>query len=161
MEQAKKRVGGQLTRPVKLVPVSSLIPTLPEPVRNAIAIPDCPVTLTGSRKKSWAMFAKILHDAGVLTVSDGPALLRMVQAWEEIQECEQHIKEYGRVHEITDMGGNRRFCANPSVMMAAQADRRLRAYLLDFGLTPSARRYIVPQEGNDTDEPYNPLAEFM
>ena len=158
MPQASIKRMGQ----VKLVPVMGAIPELPTvDDLNPRGIPEPPARLVGNHRKTWDMLCKILDDAGVLTLSDGIAVALMVQAWEEIQECEQHILSYGRVYEVTDGGGNRLLRANPSVAMMANADRRFRAYLLDFGIMPSGRRYIAPQDPANPQKPFNPLSEFL
>ena len=45
--------------------------------------------------------------------------------------------------------------ANPAVAMLADADRRFKSYLVEFGLTPAARTKVKVDGGEKEEDPLN------
>ena len=135
----------------------------PKPKRE---IPSCPAYLSDVGKVAWGRLGVLLDRMGVLTEADGPALERLCDCYAEILECRQLIKEQGRTYSsIRGIGDENSpieqvlMKANPAVAMLADADRRFKSYLVEFGLTPAARSKVhaAPDDNNKKD----PLAEFF
>lgn len=127
----------------------------PKPTRR---LPACPRHLTKSAKLAWTKLAALLDRMGVITEADGFALERLCSCYAEILECRELITEHGAAYTTTSTAGERTLRANPVVAMLGDADRRFRAYLLEFGLTPAARSKVHRLDG--ADEP-DPLDEFF
>ena len=95
----------------------------------------------------------MLHRLGLLTEIDGQALATYCQTWARWREAEQKIKEYGMV--IKGKGGYP--VISPYVAVANPAMHQMRAFLMEFGMTPSSRsRVTTPHADGDVD----PFAEF-
>ena len=79
---------------------------------------------------------------GVLTEADACALERLAELYAEIVALTGTIQVEGRTYETITETGSRIFRPRPEVAMLADADRRFRSYLVEFGLTPSARTKV-------------------
>lgn len=89
----------------------------------------------------------------VLTQSDLLTLERLCECAAEVRELSAEVKKHGRTYKAGGL-----IKANPAVAMLADADRRLLAYLTNFGMTPAARTKVAPS-GDGKDE--NPNDEFF
>ncbi len=128
----------------------------PQPKR---ALPTCPTHLKTPAKAAWKRLSALLGRMGVLTEADGFALERLCGCYAEILECRALIDAHGSTYTTTSTQGETTLKANPAVSMLGDADRRFRAWLLEFGLTPAARAK-VHRIGGDDGAP-DPLDEFF
>jgi len=124
----------------------------PKPKRE---IPSCPAYLSDAGKVAWGRLGVLLDRMGVLTEADGMALERLCDCYAELLELRDVLKSKGRTYE-TDGGLIK---ANPAAAMFADADRRFKSYLMEFGLTPTARSKV--QTITDPDDKKDPLDEFF
>jgi P27 family predicted phage terminase small subunit len=136
----------------------------PKPARE---IPSCPAYLSDTAKVAWGRLSVLLDRMGVLTEADGVALERLCDCYAEILECRALIEEQGRTYSsIRGVGDDDSpieqvlMKANPAVAMLADADRRFKSYLVEFGLTPAARSK-VQTKGDGDGEKKDPLQEFF
>lgn len=108
----------------------------------------------------------VLDRMGVLSEADGAALERLCDCYAEILECRELIAAGGRTYHsesrAVDEDGKsvvkHLIKAHPAVAMLADADRRFKGYLIEFGLTPSARSKV--QAVGDEDKK-DPLQEYF
>lgn len=134
----------------------------PKPKR---VIPSCPEHLSTASKVAWGKLCVLLDRMGVLTEADALALERLCDCYAEILECRELIERDGRTYSSTGTakrdGDEPQFLmkANPAVAMLADADRRFKGYLVEFGLTPAARSKV--QVKDDGDGQKDPLQEFF
>ena len=143
--------------------------TEPKPKR---VIPSCPSYLSDSAKVAWGRLCVLLDRMGVLTEADSLAIERLCDCYAEIIECRDLIERDGRTYssvttrttseegEVTTVEDIKSLLkANPAVAMMADADRRFKSYLVEFGLTPAARSKVhaTPDDDNKKD----PLQEFF
>lgn len=135
----------------------------PKPKREA---PSCPAHLSDNGKVAWGKLCVLLDRMGVLTEADSMALERLCDTYAEILECRDLIAKTGRTYTSVRSSGSEDDSseqvlvkANPAVAMLADADRRFKSYLVEFGLTPAARSKV--QVAKDDDEKADPLAEFF
>ena len=141
----------------------------PKPKRE---IPSCPAYLSDAAKVAWGRLSVMLDRMGVLTEADAPALERLCDCYAEILECRDLIARDGRTYssvttrttsedgeETTVEEVKSLLKANPAVGMLADADKRFKSYLIEFGLTPAARSKVnaAPPE----DDKKDPLQEFF
>lgn len=136
----------------------------PKPKRE---IPSCPAHLSDESKVAWGRLTAMLDRIGVLTEADALALERLCDCYSEILECRVLIARDGRTYssirtegEGDDVQEMVLIKANPAVAMLADADRRFKGYLVEFGLTPAARSK-VQAKGGDGDDEKDPLKEFF
>lgn len=134
----------------------------PKPARE---IPSCPAHLSDTGKVAWGRLSVLIDRMGILTEADGAALERLCDCYAEILECRDVIALHGRVYESVKPArregeeSEMLIKANPAVAMLADADRRFKAYLVEFGLTPAARSKVHTK--SDDDEKADPLSEFF
>ena len=129
------------------------------PLNAAEPAPDpAPVTaptwLAGAALAEWTRLAPILHRLGLLTEIDGAALATYCQAWARWREAEDQITKFGMV--IKGKGGFP--VLSPYVAVANRAMAQMKGFLVEFGMTPSARSRV--HASADRDTPADPFAEF-
>ena len=141
----------------------------PKPKRE---IPGCPAYLSNTAKVAWGRLSVVIDRMGILTEADGPALERLCDCYAEILECRDIIARDGRTYssvttrttseegeQVTVEEVKSLLKANPAVGMLADADRRFKSYLVEFGLTPAARSKV--QAKAEDDAKTDPLQEFF
>ncbi len=124
----------------------------PKPARE---IPSPPSHLTDEGKTAWGRLSVLLDGMGVLTVADAFALERLCDIYAEILILREDIKKEGRTYKTETQQGDTLTKANPSVAMLADADRRFKSYLVEFGLTPAARSKVNVNDGKEKEDPLN------
>ena len=122
-----------------------------------LAIPPCPDWLSINAQKIYWRIAEILMNSKTITVADGIALAMLSDSWAEFIEMRKYIQENGPTYSIDGRNGHQ-VKARPEVKIAADAWRRARQLLPEFGLTPSARSRI---EALPDEEKNDPLAELL
>lgn len=111
--------------------------------------PTCPAHLVGEARKEWNRMVKLLMALKLLTEIDRAALAGYCQAWARWIEAEKKIADDGMTIE-TDKGN---LIQSPYVGIANQSMKQMRAFLIEFGMTPSSRsRVSVPTA--DAGDPY-------
>jgi P27 family predicted phage terminase small subunit len=111
--------------------------------------PSAPSFLNGEAKKEWNRMVRLLFALKLVTEVDRAALAAYCQAWARWIEAEAGIRDEGMV--ITTEKGN--LIQSPYVGIANQSMKQMRAFLVEFGMTPSSRsRVSVPTD--DSDDPY-------
>ena len=133
----------------------------PQPAKN---IPSPPAHMSDEAKVAWGRLTVLLDRMGVLTEADTYALERLAECYSEILDCQAIIREHGRTYETESYGGgtgddavhNTMHRPRPEVGMLADADRRFKSYLVEFGLTPAARTKVQAsgEEKGDALESY-------
>lgn len=115
--------------------------------------------LSDRARKWWPFFKKQLHALPVTTESDVATVQRLVETYAEVRYCMEVLEEEGWFYESeTKQGIIKR--SHPAAGHLSEADRRLRAYLNEFGLTPASRTR-VKGEGGGGKEYKDPLGEFL
>lgn len=129
----------------------------PKPRRE---LPSCPAHLSDEAKVAWGRMSVLLDRMGVLTEADAYALERGCAVYAEILAYQALVDEGGATYTTTSMSGDKVLKANPAVAMLADADRRFKAWLVEFGLTPAARSKVHVQDPDD-GEREDPMQEFF
>jgi P27 family predicted phage terminase small subunit len=117
--------------------------------------PPRPAHLSDKARKAWPKVARILSGVSVLTVADGLALEGLCEAYADYQSSREAIKAAGGEYYQVQMGegGGVMWRAHPAVASRNDADRRLRAWLVEFGLTPAARSKVKIDGKPEESEP--------
>jgi P27 family predicted phage terminase small subunit len=129
----------------------------PQPRRE---LPSCPAHLSDEAKVAWGRMSVLLDRMGVLTEADAYALERGCAVYAEILAYQRLVDEGGATYTTTSMSGDKVLKANPAVAMLADADRRFKAWLVEFGLTPAARSKVHVQNPDDGEQE-DPMQEFF
>lgn len=122
-------------------------------------IPAPPPHLSERGRAAWDAFATKLDRAGLLTELDAIALERGCEVYAEVVELEIDIAANKRTQRVKTKSGGCMERQRPQVAMLQDADRRLRAWLAEFGMTPAARARVPANPPGDGDQ--DPGAEFI
>lgn len=123
-----------------------------EPKMSA-ELPTCPKHLQGEARKEWRRSVKLLHESGILAAVDRAALAAYCSAWERWIEAEEAIKLQGMIQ--TSPNGYP--ILNPYLSISNKAMEQMRAFLTEFGMTPSSRSRIKVEKKEDED----PMDAFL
>lgn len=125
----------------------------PKPARG---VPKCPAHLTARAKAAWKRIGPELQKMGVLTLADGPALEMLCDAYAQYREADDCVQAEGLTYDtVSELGTMVR--ARPEVAMRADAWRRVRAMLAEFGLTPSSRSRVSAAKPEEERDPFEEL----
>jgi len=123
-------------------------------------IPDCPSHLDSVAKKEWERVAPMLVKLGLLTEMDRPALAAYCQLysrWVAIEEEMEESKLLMLKHTV-DGAGNEHVETkqNPLVIMSRQILKEIRAFCVEFGMTPSSRAKL-----SVSPNPEDPMDKYL
>lgn len=93
----------------------------------------------------------MLVSMGVLTAADAIILERACECYAEVNELKLDLRANGRVQVVTTQSGDRMERQRPQVAMLADADRRLKSYLVELGLSPASRSKVHVQAETQED----------
>ena len=112
-------------------------------------IPKCPEWMDEVAKTEWFRIVPELKKMGLLTSIDGAALEAYCAAYSRFVKAEQFIAKHGTVFK-TPSGYIQQV---PQVSIANNSMKVMRAFIQEFGLTPSSRaRMTLPER--DDDDPF-------
>ena len=100
-----------------------------------------PEWLDDAAKLEWRRLAPMLARLGVLTETDGDALAAYCEAWTTWKQATQKIRQFGMVVKANKAGVELPVIS-PYVKIAERALQSMRAFLVEFGMTPSSRARI-------------------
>lgn len=131
--------------------------TEPKPPKG---IPNCPEHVSDRGKLAWGMMAVKLDQMGVLTYADAWALEQLAENYAEILEWRTIIVDEGRMIEQTMSDGETtRRVVHPGCIALSDAEKRFRAMMAEFGLTPSARSRVNAKAAQE--ETADPGAKYF
>jgi len=127
----------------------------PKPAYN----PTPPEWLDRKGKIAFRQLAKELNAMQILTTADRMALTLLCDAYSEYREARDIVKDKdnGPTYETINQMGDKMIRARPEVAMAADAWKRVRSMMSEFGLTPSSRSKVSAVGAKEED----PLASFL
>jgi P27 family predicted phage terminase small subunit len=127
--------------------------------KSSVLTSEPPPWLDEYAKEAWEQISPLLVGMRVLTEADAPALCLLVKAWSDWRTADAVIQREGTSFEVKEWDrGAEEFVVvsirrRPEVAERADAWRRVRLALTDFGMTPSARsRVVTADEGDPEDE---------
>lgn len=113
-------------------------------------VPRMPAHLSKHAKDAWRRLAPLLSGMGVLTLADAIALERLCECYSEIRTLQAAIDAYGGPFYETKSESGTMHRPRPELAALQNADGRLKGYMSEMGLTPSARtRVKVSGEGGN------------
>jgi len=126
--------------------------------------PENPVTpAKGRPKKNTPSFLRAkgklmyertvghLHSMGLLSTVDDTALELLALAYQEWYTAELRLQKEGRIYETYAANGAKVLKPHPAAAQSADAWRRIRMMLIEFGLTPASRSKLEKPEGRTLD----------
>lgn len=128
--------------------------------RPQLGIPEKPKGMSKAAQREFDRMACLLAKMGIITVVDGLALAGYARAAAMVEIAEKEIDKNGITfitHFQNDDGqvveGDIK--ANPAVAIWGTSLKIMKAFLIEFGLTPASRRNIKsvkPDEGDALDK---------
>lgn len=150
-EQKIASGGFRSTRENKHVPAK--VPGTPQP----------PEGMGGYALEMWHEYAALLKKRGQLSQDSRASFIALCSCWQEWRELQDDLRMNGRYQRVVTGSGDVMERTRPALQAYQHADNRLRAWLIEFGLTDSSRGSVslTPEEAatNGATE-QDPLAEF-
>ncbi len=113
--------------------------------------PDCPDWLSPEAKAEWKRLAPELERLGLLTVLDRAAFSCYCQSYAHVVQAQAVLREHGTMY----VTGSGRVRERPEVAIASSSLKLMRAFAVEFGLTPSSRsRFSLPDPLTDEDDKF-------
>lgn len=119
----------------------------PQPPKRK-RLPSPPGHLGEIAAHEWRRTGKILQRIGLLTQIDLAALEAYCVTYERWVEAEKQVQKLGPI--VKTKNGN--LIQNPYLAVANRAMKELRAWLSEFGMTPSSRSRVKVNENADKDD---------
>lgn len=113
--------------------------------------PKCPAWLSAKARAAWGELCDLLDSMRVLTISDRKALELLCDAYAEWRDARETIRKEGGPTYRAETESGFIIRARPEVAIAADAWRRVKALLSEFGLTPSARTKVQALDDGNQD----------
>lgn len=123
------------------------------------ATPPPPEYLGPRSRELWAKLAPALQRDGRLTDLTAPALAELVSAWAQVLVLRRDVESHGAVQTVTTKSGSPMERARPAAMLLADAEKRFRLMLQQFGLTPAAAKLVTLTDTDATDA--DPTAAYL
>jgi P27 family predicted phage terminase small subunit len=135
----------------------------PKEPKADLGEPDMPPDLSIVAQQEWKSIVPDLQRLGVLARVDGKALAAYCHCYARWFEAERDITRLGLIVEeiVTDKEGEEigsRYKRNPAVSISNEALKLMRAYLVEFGMTPSSRSRIRVDKPSEPD-PFDVMIE--
>lgn len=132
-------------------PLNDAEPTMP------VAEPPMPKGMTTPARREWKRIVPLLMTLGVLTFADSAALESYCESYAEMQQARKLIQKEGLV--ISTAQGQK---PHPAVTIRDKAEKRMKSFLIEFGLTPASRSRIqLPKQQSEAGKPENALKAFL
>lgn len=139
---------------------------IPDAVERVPGEPEVPSTLGPVGLKCWFDVTAVLRARGQLSKDSGLSLMALCSCWEEWNELRDNIQAYGRTSKFLSDAVQRILArmpdadpedwmqtkVRPEVALFQDADRRLRAWLIEFGLTDVSRGKVEKAPTGDGNE---------
>jgi len=124
------------------------IPVTPKPKREH---PPASRWITREAKREWRRISKELFSLGLLTVVDRAALEAYCQCYARWKEAEAKVD---MVCPETESGYLQQ---NPYIGISLKYVKEMRAFLTEFGMTPSSRARVNVEKLKDTKSEFERL----
>ena len=141
-----------------------LPPAAPSRVTGEI---DAPASLEGPALDCWKRLSQVLAARGQLSLDSYWSLIALCECFGEWEELRQDIRTNGRTQKvkIKDAAKSRSKASvmerqRPQVAMFQDADRRLKGWLIEFGLTDASRGKVGGIREPAPGERKDPLAAY-
>ncbi len=127
---------------------------LGEDLRPQPLAPTRPAWLLPEAKAEWKRLAPELEPLGLLTPLDRAAFTGYCQSYAHWCRAQRVIKVRGALY-VTAAG---RLRERPDMAIAASSLKLMRAFAIEFGLTPSSRsRFCLPAPTSEEDDEFMKL----
>ncbi len=132
-------------------------PINPSEPKPRVAIPPAPKELDPIAKKEWRRMGRVLARLGLLTEIDRAAFAGYCVSWSTWITAQQKVQQMGSIAKAPSGYP----IQNPYIGIANTALTQLRAFLVEFGLTPASRSRVTaanPLDDGDSADPWEGVA---
>lgn len=124
--------------------------------------PEMPKGMPKAARREWRRIVPLLENIGVLSNVDGLALAEYCRAHALIEQAQKEIDKHGLIfvthYESKDgdivIGDIKQ---NPACAVLSTQQKVMKAFLIEFGLTPASRAKLKIQRPSDKD----PMEAFL
>ena len=113
------------------------------------AIPKCPKHLGPEARKEWRRITKALAPLGLLTDIDRAALAGYCDAFGRWAEASLGLQKHGMIVKGRMAGEPVR---SPYLAIVNQSLEQMKAFLIEFGMTPSSRERLHIEKPRELDD---------
>jgi P27 family predicted phage terminase small subunit len=110
--------------------------TPPARVPGVVAVPK---GYKGHALTCWKAITDLLAKRHQLTLDSRPALICLCDTYAEREVLKETLEKEGRFQSVKTGSGDAMLRAHPALAAYQDADRRYRAWLIEFGLTDASR----------------------
>ena len=128
----------------------------PDEPKPKAGIPRPPDFLQGDARKHYWKTARKLARLGLVTEIDGIGLAMLCQEWAHYVEATESVKASG----LLIKSPNGFPVLNPYLIVANQAQKKLRSLLSDFGMSPGSRSRIQAAAA-DVEDPADEWKQLL
>jgi P27 family predicted phage terminase small subunit len=109
--------------------------------------------MSDKARETWGYVSGLLDRMGILTEVDAVALEMLCEAYADYLKARDDLDAFGsNYYETVNQSGGVMHRAHPAVAVMQDADRRIKAWLAEFGMSPSARTR-VKGDGEQEEDP--------
>jgi P27 family predicted phage terminase small subunit len=105
--------------------------------------PAPPPYLSEAARETWDRIADMLEAMGIATTADSLALGQLCEAVADYESAAAEIAKRGAYYSTAMESGSTMYRAHPALAAKADGDRRIRGWVAEFGLSPSARSRVT------------------
>ena len=109
---------------------------------------DCPEELQGEAQAEWFRIVADMKELGVMSKEYRPALIMYCDTWAEFIRCRDAVKGMG----LTVRSANGSTAKNPLLSVLSQLKKEARAWLVEFGMTPTSKSRLNMEPTKVTDD---------
>lgn len=105
-------------------------------------------------REAWGYVSGLLDRMGILSEVDAVALELLCESYADYLAARAELKAFGSETYATETAsGDKMYRSHPAVAQRNDADRRIRGWLAEFGMTPSARTRVKADGQSEQDDP--------
>ena len=124
---------------------------------KAIGKPKMPRHLDKYGRDEWKRIVELMQEMGTLSKSDATAIEQYCEAYSDWRTAKDWIKKTGIAHVKYEKNGKPITCRSAFMTIKQQSADRCYRYLVEFGMTPSARSRLQV-EAKETESDWFELA---
>ena len=130
----------------------------PSPPERVAGVPVPPEWLEGHALDCWNRVGNLLAKRGQLSEDSTPSLTALCVTWAQWVELAQDLQKKGRTQRVRIRGakagerGTTMERQRPQVAAFADVDRRLKGWLIEFGLTDASRGKVSTAPPTNPDD---------
>lgn len=115
-----------------------------------LKIPDPPRGMTEGALRFWPEVTQLIDKMKITTEQDKYALSQLCEAFADQEAARLSLSlAGGSVIESVSKDGGIRYYPRPEVKILSDLDRRIKMYLIEFGLTPASRQRVQTLDGSE------------